>query len=68
MASLNHLIQTAREAQPFLRDQKLEHSSALVGSAARRLEECRAFFERFAAGEPPPENTTYEQWARELLA
>ena len=43
-------------------------SSDVAHRGARRLEECRAFFERFAAGEPPPENTTYEQWARELLA
>lgn len=35
--------------------------------AARRLEECRMFFERFSAGEPPPKGVTYEEWAKELL-
>lgn len=41
---------------------------AVIAQGVRRLQECRSFLERFAAGEPPPEGCTYEEWAKELLA
>lgn len=68
MTSMNTLIGGLRMLQDTAAETNFTSDAEDFGSAARRLEECRAFFERFAAGEPPPENTTYEQWARELLA
>lgn len=65
---MDKLIEAIRSQQKVVLDEGQGSRARVYDRAARRLEECHAFFERFAAGDPPPEGTTYEEWARELLA
>lgn len=65
---MEKIIEDLRDLEHAIEADATNGMEGVAPRAVRRLEECRAFLERFTNGEPAPEGQTFRSWARELLA